>query len=444
MTTEDQRPKTEDRPPAADIARLAAHVGRTVSIRGWVHHLRSSGKVRFLVVRDGTGLVQGVLVKGRLPEEDFAAFDRLTLESSLILEGQVRAEARAPGGFELEVTRLEPLHIPQDYPISPKEHGVGFLMDHRHLWLRSPRQQAILKVRDEVCRACRDYFHDRGFVLVDTPILTPTACEGTTSLFETDYLDRGKAYLSQSGQLYLEAAAMALGRVYCFGPTFRAEKSKTRRHLTEFWMVEAEAAFYTLDEVMNLAEGLVAFAVSRVLAHRRPELQILERDVAPLEAVVPPFPRISYGEALTRLNEQGKEMAWGEDFGGDEETLISQAFDKPVLVHRYPRQCKAFYMEADPDAPELALCVDMLAPEGYGEIVGGSQRVADLDVLLARLEEHRLPQEPLEWYLDLRRYGSVPHSGFGLGIERLVAWLCGLKHVREAIPFPRLLDRLYP
>ena len=451
MKTEDQRPKTEyqrpqtaDRPPAADIARLSAHVGQTVAIRGWVHHLRSSGKVRFLVVRDGTGLVQGVLVKGRLPEEDFAAFDRLTLETSLVLEGRVRAEARAPGGFELEVTRVEPLHIPQDNPISHKEHGVGFLMDHRHLWLRSPRQQAILKVRDEVCRACRDYFHDRGFVLVDTPILTPTACEGTTSLFETDYLDRGKAYLSQSGQLYLEAAAMALGRVYCFGPTFRAEKSKTRRHLTEFWMVEAEAAFYTLDDVMNLAEGLVAFVVSRVLDHRREELKTLERDVAPMEAVLPPFPRISYGEALSRLNELGKELAWGEDFGGDEETLISQAFDRPVLVHRYPRQCKAFYMEADPDAPDLALCVDMLAPEGYGEIVGGSQRVADLEVLLSRLEEHHLPQEPLEWYLDLRRYGSVPHGGFGLGIERLVAWLCGIKHVREAIPFPRLLDRLYP
>jgi asparaginyl-tRNA synthetase len=435
---------TENQPPVTDIARLAGHVGQTVTIRGWVHNLRSSGKVRFLVIRDGTGLVQGVLVKSQLPEEDFAAFDRLTLESSLILEGKVRAEARAPGGFELEVTRVEPLHISPDYPISPKEHGVAFLMDHRHLWLRSPRQQAILRVRDEVCRACRDFFHDRGFILVDTPILTPTCCEGTTSLFETDYLDRGKAYLSQSGQLYLEAAALALGRVYCFGPTFRAEKSKTRRHLTEFWMVETEAAFYTLEDVMSLAEGLVCQVVSRVLANRRSELQTLERDVTPLQAVTPPFPRISYGEAIARLFELGKEMAWGEDFGGDEETLISQAFDRPVLVHRYPRQCKAFYMEADPDAPELALCVDMLAPEGYGEIVGGSQRVADLEVLLARLEEHHLPREPLEWYLDLRRYGSVPHSGFGLGIERLVGWLCGLKHVREAIPFPRLLDRLYP
>jgi asparaginyl-tRNA synthetase len=436
--------KTEDRPQPADIARLADHVGQTVTIRGWAHHLRSSGKVRFLVVRDGTGLAQAVLVKGNLPDADFAAFDRLTLESALILAGKVRAENRAPGGYEVEVTRLEPFHISPEFPISPKEHGVAFLMDHRHLWLRSPRQQAILRVRDEVCRACRDFFHDRGFILVDTPILTPTCCEGTSHLFETDYLDRGKAYLSQSGQLYLEAAAMALGRVYCFGPTFRAEKSKTRRHLTEFWMVEAEAAFYTLEDVMKLAEGLVSYVVSQVLAHRRPELQTLERDSAPLEAVTPPFPRISYGEALARLSEQGKEMAWGEDFGGDEETLISQAFNQPVMVHRYPRQCKAFYMEADPIAPELALCVDILAPEGYGEIVGGSQRVADLDTLLARLEEHQLPQEPMEWYLDLRRYGSVPHGGFGLGIERLVSWLCGLKHVREAIPFPRLLDRLYP
>jgi len=447
LKPEDRKPKTEnpiDVPPLADIARLADHVGQLATVRGWVHHLRSSGKVRFLVVRDGTGLVQGVLVKGQLPDADFEQFDRLTLESSLILEGRVRAEPRSPGGFELTVTRVTPLQIPQDYPISPKEHGVAFLMDHRHLWLRSPRQQAILKIRDEVCRACRDFFHEQGFILVDTPILTPTACEGTTSLFETDYLDRGKAYLSQSGQLYLEAAAMSLGRVFCFGPTFRAEKSKTRRHLTEFWMVEAEAAFFSLEDVMRLAESLICRVVSQVLAQRRSELQSLERDVTGLSAVAPPFPRLSYGEAIARLHELGKEMAWGEDFGGDEETLISQAFDRPVLVHRYPRQCKAFYMEADPDAPELSLCVDMLAPEGYGEIVGGSQRVADLEVLLARLEEHHLPREPLEWYLDLRRYGSVPHSGFGLGIERLVAWICGLKHVREAIPFPRLLDRLYP
>jgi asparaginyl-tRNA synthetase len=415
-----------------------------VTVRGWVYHLRSSGKVRFVVVRDGTGLVQGVLVKGLLPDDDFREFDRLTLESSLTLEGRVKAEPRAPGGYELEVTRLQPLHIAQDYPIAPKEHGVAFLLDRRHLWLRSLRQQAILRIRDEISRACRDYFHSRGFVLIDTPILTPTACEGTTNLFETEYLDRGKAYLSQSGQLYLEAAAMALGKVYCFGPTFRAEKSKTRRHLTEFWMAEAEAAFYTLEDVMQLAEGLVRFMALRVLENRGKDLETLERDPASLQAVAEPFPRLSYAEALERLKAQGVELAWGEDFGGDEETLISQWFDRPVLVHRYPRSCKAFYMEADPENPELALCMDMLAPEGYGEIIGGSQRVADLDVLLSRLEEHHLPREPLEWYLDLRRYGSVPHGGFGLGLERVVAWLCGLHHVREAIPFPRLLDRLYP
>jgi asparaginyl-tRNA synthetase len=430
--------------PAVDIASLARHTGQTVTLRGWVYHLRSSGKVRFLVLRDGSGLAQGVLVKGRLPEDDFQQFERLTLESSVRLEGLVRAEPRAPGGYELEVTRVIPVQISPEYPISPKEHGVAFLMDRRHLWLRSPRQQAILRIRDEVCRACRDFFHDRGFVLIDTPILTPTACEGTTSLFETDYLDRGKAYLSQSGQLYLEAAAMALGRVYCFGPTFRAEKSKTRRHLTEFWMVEAEAAFYTLEDIMELAEALVRFVVLRVLMHQEPQLRLLERDTAPLTEVAGPFPRLSYGQALEELRRHGKDLAWGEDLGADEETVISQLFPRPVLVHRYPKEAKAFYMQPDPEDPRLALCVDMLAPEGYGEIVGGSQRLDDLDALLARIREHHLPQEPLEWYLDLRRYGSVPHSGFGMGIERLVAWICGLHHVRETIPFPRLIDRIYP
>jgi asparaginyl-tRNA synthetase len=430
--------------PAVDIASLAHHTGQTVTLRGWVYHLRSSGKVRFLVLRDGSGLAQGVLVKGRLPEDDFQQFERLTLESSVMLEGLVRAEPRAPGGYELEVTRVIPVQIAPEYPISPKEHGVAFLMDRRHLWLRSPRQQAILRIRDEVCRACRDFFHDRGFVLIDTPILTPTACEGTTSLFETNYLDRGKAYLSQSGQLYLEAAAMALGRVYCFGPTFRAEKSKTRRHLTEFWMVEAEAAFYTLEDIMELAEALVRFVVLRVLEHQEPNLILLERDTAPLTEVAGPFPRLSYGQALEELRRHGKDLAWGEDLGADEETVISQLFPRPVLVHRYPKEAKAFYMQPDPEDPRLALCVDMLAPEGYGEIVGGSQRINDLGVLLARIKEHHLPQEPLEWYLDLRRYGSVPHSGFGMGIERLVAWICGLHHVRETIPFPRLIDRIYP
>ncbi|MGA7576588.1 MAG: asparagine--tRNA ligase [Desulfobaccales bacterium] len=435
----------ENSPPVTDIANLARHLGETVTLRGWVHHLRSSGKVRFLVMRDGAGLVQGVLVKGGLPEEDFQQFERLTLESSLILEGKVKAEPRAPGGYELEVSRLRPLQIAPEYPISPKEHGVGFLMDWRHLWLRSPRQQAILRVRDEVCRACRDFFQERGFVLVDTPILTPISCEGTTSLFETDYLDRGKAYLSQSGQLYLEAAAMALGRVYCFGPTFRAEKSKTRRHLTEFWMVEAEAAFYTLEEVMGLAADLVRFVVQRVLERQEAQLRLLERDREHLvEAAAGPFPRLSYDEALERLQAQGKKIPWGEDLGAEEETLLSQMFSRPVLVHRYPRQAKAFYMEPDPLDPRLALCVDMLAPEGYGEIVGGSQRLDDLETLLASLEAHNLPREPLEWYLDLRRFGSVPHGGFGLGIERLLAWICGLHHVRETIPFPRLIDRCYP
>ena len=434
----------DNNPSDCLINSLGRHVGELVTLRGWVTHLRSSGKVRFVVLRDGTGLAQGVLVKGRLPEADFAAFDRLTQESSVTLTGLVKAEPRAPGGFELEAVGLMPLFIAQEYPIAPKEHGVGFLMDHRHLWLRSPRQQAILRIRDEVSRACRDFFHQHGFILVDTPILTPTACEGTTNLFETNYLDRGKAYLSQSGQLYLEAAAMALGRVYCFGPTFRAEKSKTRRHLTEFWMAEAEAAFFTLEDVMQLAEDLVRTLVLRVLENQGDELAILERDIKPLKAVAGPFYRLSYTQALERLKEKGAEVPWGEDFGGDEETVLSQLFDRPVLLHRYPLSCKAFYMEADPADPRLALCVDMLAPEGYGEIIGGSQRVADLEVLLGRLAEHNLPQEPLEWYLDLRRYGSVPHSGFGLGLERLVGWICGLKHVRETIPFPRLLDRLYP
>jgi asparaginyl-tRNA synthetase len=428
----------------ADISELSQYIGQVVTLRGWVHHLRSSGKIRFLVLRDGTGLAQGVLVKGNLPEEDFQQFDQLTLESSLTLSGRVKAEPRAPGGFELEVNRIVPVQISQEYPISPKEHGVAFLMDRRHLWLRSPRQQAILRIRDEVCRSCRDFFHERGFVMVDTPILTPTACEGTTSLFETDYLDRGKAYLSQSGQLYLEAAAMALGRVYCFGPTFRAEKSKTRRHLTEFWMVEAEAAFFTLDNVMELAESLVRTVVAKVLEHQEPHLRLLERDLTPLQEVAGPFPRLSYTEALEILKQEGKDLAWGDDLGGDEETVLSQKFSRPVLVHRYPKEAKAFYMESDAHDPRLVLCVDMLAPEGYGEIVGGSQRIHDLDTLLARIREHHLPQEPLEWYLDLRRYGSVPHGGFGLGIERLVAWICGLHHVRETIPFPRLLDRMYP
>ncbi|MDD3580297.1 MAG: asparagine--tRNA ligase [Desulfobacca sp.] len=428
----------------AYIANLSEHQGQSVTIRGWLYNKRSSGKVRFVLVRDGTGIVQGVLVKGQVPEAAFEQFELLTQESSLVIQGQVRAEPRAPGGYELAATGLQPLHIAAEYPISLKDHGVAFLLEHRHLWLRSPRQQAILRIRDEVIRACRDFFAERNFILIDTPIFTPAACEGTTTLFQTDYFDERKAYLSQSGQLYLEAAAMALGQVYCCGPTFRAEKSKTRRHLTEFWMLETEVAFAELEEIMGLAEALVVYLVDRVLDRRTAEFQTLERPLEPLQAIKPPFPRLSYTEARQHLAEVGQELPWGQDLGGGDETVLSEMYDRPVIVHRYPRSCKAFYMKADPADPQLALCLDMLAPEGYGEIIGGSEREDDLDTLVARLQEHQLPQAPFEWYLDLRRYGSVPHSGFGLGIERLVSWLCGLKHVREAIPFPRLMDRLYP
>jgi asparaginyl-tRNA synthetase len=426
------------------IEDLPQKAGQEAAIRGWLYHKRSSGKVRFLILRDGTGLVQGVMVKGRIPETDFAAFDRLTQESALLVRGLVRAEPRAPGGYELDLTAVEPLHIAQEYPIAPKEHGVDFLLNHRHLWLRSPRQQAILRLRDEIIRACRDFFAERRFVLVDTPIFTPTACEGTTTLFETDYFGDRKAYLTQSGQLYLEAAAMALGRVYCFGPTFRAEKSKTRRHLTEFWMLEAEIAFAGLEDILDLAEALICFILERVLARRRRELATLERNAAPLEAIRAPFPRLSYTEALAKLAAGGHEVRWGEDLGAPEETWLSESYDRPVMITRYPKECKAFYMKPDPSEPGTVLCVDVLAPEGVGEIIGGSQREDDLEALVARIREHNLPTAPLEWYLDLRRYGSVPHAGFGLGLERLAAWICGLHHVREAIPFPRLMDRLTP
>ncbi|MBM4287022.1 MAG: asparagine--tRNA ligase [Deltaproteobacteria bacterium] len=426
------------------IEDLSAKAGQEVTLQGWLYNKRSSGKVRFLILRDGTGLVQSVMVKGKIPEADFAAFDRLTQESSLWVTGLVRAEPRAPGGYELDLTSVHPWHLAQDYPIAPKEHGVDFLLNHRHLWLRSPRQQAILRVRDEIIRACRDFFGERRFILVDTPIFTPTACEGTTTLFETDYFGDRKAYLTQSGQLYLEAAAMALGKVYCFGPTFRAEKSKTRRHLTEFWMLETEIAFAELEDIMALAEALICAIIQRVLATRVKELTALERPLGPLEAIQPPFPRLSYTAALERLAAGGHQVPWGEDLGAPEESFLSESFDRPVLIHRYPKNCKAFYMKPDPGDPRTVLCVDVLAPEGVGEIVGGSQREDDLEALLERLEEHHLPREPLEWYLDLRRYGSVPHSGFGLGLERLVAWICGLHHVREAIPFPRLMDRLAP
>jgi len=425
------------------IEDIARYVGQEVRVRGWLRTHRSSGKVQFLTVRDGTGDLQAVVSKGVVGEEQFAQSASLTQESSLILTGTVKADKRAQGGYELEVTRIEPIQIAEPYPIQPKEHGVGFLMEHRHLWLRSSRQHAILRIRHEIIRACRNFFDDRGFVLVDAPIFTPNACEGTTTLFQTDYFD-DKAYLTQSGQLYSEATAAAFGKVYCFGPTFRAEKSKTRRHLMEFWMVEPEVAFAELPEMMDLAEALLSVIVRRVLETRGTELAVLERDTSKLDRVVPPFPRISYDEAVSLLQKKGNPIQPGDDFGGDEETMLSNEFDRPVIVHRYPRAIKAFYMQNDPARPELALCMDVLAPEGYGEIIGGGQRIHEQDKLLARIQEHKLPEAAFRWYVDLRRYGSVPHAGFGMGIERVIAWICGLDHVRETIPFPRMLYKLYP
>jgi asparaginyl-tRNA synthetase len=426
------------------IELLRGHIGETVEVRGWLYHRRSSGKIHFLLVRDGSGVVQAVISRADVTEEVFAAADRLPQESSLILRGTVRADARAAGGVEISATHLQVLQEADQYPITPKEHGVEFLMDHRHLWLRSSRQHAILRVRAEIIRAMTDFLDSRGYLRVDAPILTPAAAEGTTTLFETPYFDLGTAYLTQSGQLYNEATAMAFGRVYCFGPTFRAEKSKTRRHLIEFWMLEPEAAFLELDGYMALAEDFVAAVVGRVLDRCRSELKALERDLAPLERVTAPFPRISYDDALRLLGEKDLHVPWGEDLGGDEETALSAHFDRPVFVHRYPTQCKAFYMQPDPQRPEVVLGADLLAPEGYGEVIGGGQRIHDLALLEQRLAEHKLPPERYRWYLDLRRYGTVPHSGFGIGIERTVAWICGLEHVRETIPFPRLLNRLYP
>ncbi len=425
------------------IEDVARHVGQEVTIRGWLRHRRSSGKIHFLVVRDGTGDLQAVVSKGTVGEEQFAESAKLTQESSLILTGTLREDARAQGGYELDVTRIETLQIAEPFPIQPKEHGVGFLMEHRHLWLRSHRQHAILRIRHEIIRACRNFFDERGFVLVDAPIFTPNACEGTTTLFQTDYFDE-KAYLTQSGQLYSEATAAAFGKVYCFGPTFRAEKSKTRRHLMEFWMVEPEVAFAELADMMDLAETFLSYIVERVLATRRAELAVLERDVAKLERVIAPFPRIMYEEAVARLQQKGNPIQPGDDFGGDEETLLSSEFDRPVIVHRYPTTIKAFYMQNDPMRPDLALCMDVLAPEGYGEIIGGGQRIHEHEKLLAKIHEHKLPEEAFRWYLDLRKFGSVPHAGFGMGIERVVAWICGLDHVRETIPFPRMLYKLYP
>ncbi len=426
------------------IENLHDVVGQSVTLQGWLYNKRSSGKIRFLVMRDGTGLVQGVLVRGQVPDEVSARFDELTQESSFRMTGTIRKEQRAPGGYELDVTALEIIHVAHDYPITPKEHGVDFLMDRRHLWLRSSRQHAILRVRHEVVMAIRDFFDRRGFILLDAPIFTPAACEGTSTLFETKYFDLGSAFLTQSGQLYGEAGAMAFGKVYVFGPTFRAEKSKTRRHLTEFWMVEPEVAFNDLNDNMDLAEAMLEHIVQSVLKHRLPELQTLGRNIAMLENVRVPLPRITYDEAVEILKKKNIPFEWGNDLGGTDETLVSEQFDRPVMVHRYPSEVKAFYMKRDPENPRLALAVDVLAPEGYGEIIGGSQREDDLDVLLARIQEHKLPREAFEWYIDLRRYGSVPHAGFGLGIERTVSWICGLDHLRETIPFPRMIYRLTP
>jgi len=438
--------------PISTIAQIGAHEGQSVTIRGWLYNLRESGKLLFPQFRDGSGVIQGVVPKNAVPPEVFDAIKGLTQESSVIVVGKVRADKRAPGGYELDVSNVQVVQrVPEStpYPITPKEHGVDFLMEHRHLWLRSQRQAAILRVRAEIIRAARDFFDSNGFTLTDPPILTPAACEGTSTLFPVDYFEE-QAYLTQSGQLYIEATAMALGKVYSFGPTFRAEKSKTRRHLTEFWMVEPELAYGTLDDLMDLAEGLLTFLVKRCLERRGPDLAIIGRDLAQLEKTASPFPRITYDEAVTKLQEghvQGKlenKFEWGGDLGSPDETYLSSLYDRPVMIHRYPASVKAFYMEPDPVRPELALCVDVLAPEGYGEIIGGSQRMASHDLLLQRIREHNLPEEAFKWYLDLRKYGSVPHSGFGMGIERAVAWICGLEHVRETIPFPRMLHRLYP
>jgi asparaginyl-tRNA synthetase len=438
--------------PVTTIAEIGKHEGQTVSIRGWLYNLRESGKLLFPQFRDGSGIIQGVVPKNAVPPEVFDVIKTLTQESSVIVEGKVRADKRAHGGFELDVANVQVVQrVPEStpYPITPKEHGTDFLMEHRHLWVRSQRQAAILRVRAEIIKAARDFFDDRGFTLTDPPIITPAACEGTSTLFPVDYFDE-QAFLTQSGQLYVEATAMALGKVYSFGPTFRAEKSKTRRHLTEFWMVEPEVAYAELDDVMELAEGLITAIVKRCLEKRRADLQTIGRDISKLEKIEPPFPRISYDDAVKNLQEghaKGvleSKFEWGGDLGSPDETYLSAQFDKPVMVHRYPAKVKAFYMEPDPQRPELALCVDVLAPEGYGEIIGGSQRMASHELLLQRIHEHNLPEEAFKWYLDLRKFGSVPHGGFGMGIERAVAWICGLEHVRETIPFPRMLYRLYP
>jgi asparaginyl-tRNA synthetase len=428
------------------IEQAGKYDGQEVTIKGWLYNLRESGKLMFPIFRDGTGIIQGVCALKENPEA-FAALKGLTQESSVIVTGKIRAEQRAPGGFEIGVASIQILQKVSEatpFPIQLKEHGVDFLLDHRHLWIRTPRSAAILRIRAEAVRAARNYMDEQGYTLTDAPIFTPAACEGTSTLFEVNYIDEQKAYLTQSGQLYIEATAMALGKVYTFGPTFRAEKSKTRRHLTEFWMLEPEAAYAELADMMLLGEGLVSAIVQSVVKNKSRELEVLKRDVKKLENVKAPFPRISYEEAVAVLNKHGNPAKFGDDLGGDEETIISNEFDRPVMVHRYPSAIKAFYMQPDPQRPDLALAFDMLAPEGYGEIIGGSQRIHDYDLLVKRLHEHNLPEESFQWYLDLRRYGSVPHAGFGLGLERTVAWICGTEHIREVIPFPRMLYRVYP
>jgi len=431
--------------PVARINEISKYEGQDVELRGWLYNKRSSGKLHFLQVRDGTGIIQAVMFKGDVDPETFTRADHLGQETSVRVRGTVRADKRSPLGFELGVKGLDVVHEAKDYPITPKEHGVNYLMEHRHLWMRSPRQAAILRVRHTVEKAIRDFFDQDGFTLVDAPIFTPAACEGTSTLFEVPYFDLGKAYLTQSGQLYVEAACMALGKVYCFGPTFRAEKSKTRRHLTEFWMVEPEVAYMTLDEDMVLAERMVSFIVQRCLEKHEQELTtVLERDVSKLKNVQAPFPRITYTEAIETLQKAGHPSKWGDDFGGDEETVLANQFDRPVIVHRYPTDLKAFYFKRDPANEKVALGMDVLAPEGYGEIIGGGQREDDLDLLEKRIQEHHLPREAFNWYLDLRKYGSVPHAGFGLGVERTVAWVCGLHHVRETIPYARMMERITP
>ncbi len=431
------------------ISEVSKHLGEEITIKGWLYNKRSSGKLGFLEIRDGSGIIQSVVSKKDVSEQCWNDCERVTQESSIVVVGVPREHPKRPGVYELDIKDLQIVQLAQEYPITPKEHGVEFLMDHRHLWLRSRRQHAILRVRHEIIRAVRDFFDNNGFILCDTPIFTPAACEGTTTLFETGYFDE-KAYLTQSGQLYNEATAAAFGRVYCFGPTFRAEKSKTRRHLTEFWMVEPEVAYANLDDVMELAENFISYIVGRVLESRQEELKHLERDTTMLEKIAPPFPRLQYDEAVKMLQEghtEGKlenRFEWGGDLGSPDETYISSRYDKPVMVHRYPAAVKAFYMEPDPNRPDLALCVDVLAPEGYGEIIGGGERASSLELLLKRIHEHGLPEEAFDWYLDLRKYGSAPHAGFGMGIERAVSWICGLEHVRETIPFPRMLYRLKP